>query len=253
MATDKKVEEYRKMLRCSEGLISLGGFIKEELEDQIYGFYEDDVLEAVLKHCEMGPGFAYIANEVEEADEEFGQYEEHFKVHGIKLFMSQEDEAEEGEEEVDWEWTFFANGGKEELPIEADESFKDVLDQIPVEKPICMADCYEWYLEQVARCAVKRRENGDSSFWQSWELSRATKKNMYTLNALEERVLYLTIGMETGKSLTSEEIAMLPEFRCNELLIRVVGEVIMEKMSYPSASKKEFINICVKHGYEIQK
>lgn len=60
-------EKGKQQICGLENLISLGGFIKEQIEDEIAKIYPGIVIRATEKYCPYGPGFCHVADIVEES------------------------------------------------------------------------------------------------------------------------------------------------------------------------------------------
>lgn len=106
----------------------------------------------------------------------------------------------------------------------------------------------QWYLEQTVRLCYDKYENSDRHFWQDWKMTYRAKKRMDRLNPLEERILFLSWGLDqNGKKRSATAIAELPEFACDPALIRQVRKALkgylFESISVDMV-QKEIIRKC---------
>lgn len=69
-------EKIRIMHQGTENLIALGGFIQEEVENELSDLFSKKTSVAVEKYCGIGPGFWYVANETEKAFNQLNKYSE---------------------------------------------------------------------------------------------------------------------------------------------------------------------------------
>lgn len=107
------------------------------------------------------------------------------------------------------------------------------------------AEFVKWAINQVARIESEKYKSAKMDpFWKNWDLSRETRIALKKLNALDERVLYLSCGMGKADKLTAGEIAKLPEFSCDEAFIERVLETIEDTMWLSEWGSVEFMQIC---------
>ena len=103
----------------------------------------------------------------------------------------------------------------------------------------------KWAIDQVARIETEKYKCAKTEpFWKNWDLSRETKNALKKLNALDERVLYLSCGMGKADKLTAGEIAKLSEFSCDAAYIERVLETIEDTMGLSEWGGVEFMHIC---------
>lgn len=70
-------KEMRRMMhQGTENLIELGGFIQEEVENELSDLFSKKTAVAVEKYCGIGQGFWYVANETEKAFLNASKYDE---------------------------------------------------------------------------------------------------------------------------------------------------------------------------------
>ena len=87
-------------------------------------------------------------------------------------------------------------------------------------------DFRDWVLDNVARLETDRYRSGKGYFWKEWNVSVPMASNLSKLNALDERILSLSLGLDNGKEMTKEEIAVLSEFDCPvDYIDRVLGDL----------------------------
>lgn len=184
------------MLRGFENLSGLGGFIKEQIEEEINELYPSIVISKTKKHCPLGPGFWDVADAVEIAERETGFYTE---------------------------YVIDEYGELDEIP---DPEFE------------------EWLVDQVARIETEKFRYEMGSFWLDWELTKETKMVMTKLNALDERVLYLSSGVGNMEKLSALQIAELPEFSCSENYISKVMDANERVLSNCEWGLEEFYQVC---------
>lgn len=72
----------------------------------------------------------------------------------------------------------------------------------------------KWQLEQVARCSKEKFLSGQGYFWDGWKMSVGARMALGRMNSLDERILYLTYGLDGKGKRSAAEIAALPEFNC---------------------------------------
>lgn len=75
--SEKERAKIKLLLRGLENLLGLGGFIKEQIEEEIYELYPSIVISKTKKHCPLGPGFWNVADAVEIAERETIFYTEY--------------------------------------------------------------------------------------------------------------------------------------------------------------------------------
>lgn len=71
---DIEKKKKKMLLKGIEKLSDLGGFIKEEIEDEINELYQNDVLEITEKYFPLGAGFCDVADAVENAIKNANKY-----------------------------------------------------------------------------------------------------------------------------------------------------------------------------------
>ena len=200
MRTAEKDRAHQKMLLHGlENLADLGGFIREEVEDEIFNLYPSIVAEKIEKYCPHGKGFWDVADAIEIAIEEMDKYAE---------------------------FDFDEDGDPFVIP---DPEFE------------------EWVVDQVARITSENIQNESGDFWISWDLTRETKKALMELNALDERILFLSSGIGKENKLTAKEIAELDEFACSEEYIIKVIDAIEKILNCCEWGKEEFEQVCATH------
>lgn len=110
------------------------------------------------------------------------------------------------------------------------------------------ADFVKWAIDQIARIESEKYKTAKPEpFWTNWDLSRDTKIALKKLNALDERVLYLSCGMGQTDKLSASDIAMLPEFSCPGSFIARVLDNIEETMDLCEWGNIEFMTVCETH------
>lgn len=72
--SEKERAHQKMLLRGLENLSDLGGFIKEQIEDEIYDLYPSIVATMTEKYCPLGPGFWDVADAIENAIKETDKY-----------------------------------------------------------------------------------------------------------------------------------------------------------------------------------
>ena len=125
------------------------------------------------------------------------------------------------------------------LEIEYDEDGDEYLIPDP--------EFQEWAADQMARLTAKKFINKENNFWNSWKLTRETRKALESLNALDERILDLVCGFEK-KKMTAKEISELPEFSCSEYYIERILDTIDNSMNQNKRVNEEFMKECYAHG-----
>ena len=105
----------------------------------------------------------------------------------------------------------------------------------------------EWLIDQVARIETEKIRKEKGSFWLEWKLSRETKRVLMNLNALDERILFLSSGIGNGEKLDAIQIAALPEFSCSEEYINCVMDVIDRTINHCEWGNNEFNQVCDEH------
>jgi hypothetical protein len=103
-----------------------------------------------------------------------------------------------------------------------------------------------WVIDQVARITAENLGNEKSSFWMDWGLSGRVGRALMQLNALDERILFLSSGIE-GDKLTAKQISELPEFSCSEEYIQKVLNAIELTLAHGDWGDCEFEKICDAH------
>ncbi len=143
------------------------------------------------------------------------------------------DELTEVKEELMEKYEYF-------LPNESDKN----------ESLSLIEDYKEWYLEQTARLCYEKYEKGYTHFWQDWKMTYRAKKRMASLRPVEERILYLSWGLDqNGKKRSAKELAELPEFECgmSYVFIQKVKKSLKGYL-YEGVSKdvveKEIVRMC---------
>lgn len=71
----REKERIRRVLGGIENLVELGGFIEEEIKEEICSMYYDEVISYTEKYCSIGPGFFEVADAVEQAMDQSDKYE----------------------------------------------------------------------------------------------------------------------------------------------------------------------------------
>ena len=56
----REKDRIRKFLGGAENLVELGGFIEEEIKEQIYSMYYDEVISYTEKYCPVGPMVSFL-------------------------------------------------------------------------------------------------------------------------------------------------------------------------------------------------
>lgn len=75
--TEKEKIQKKIFLRGLDNLWGVGGFIGEEIENEIYEVFPDDVISGTEKYCPMGKGFLNVAEAVDAAYKEMGKYRDY--------------------------------------------------------------------------------------------------------------------------------------------------------------------------------
>lgn len=117
-------------------------------------------------------------------------------------------------------------GKNRRLPLESDYAalFDYEEEDYEEEDYTKRLDC--WYLDKTAKYEAERVSKNENRFWVSWPLNRRTRGALSKLTALEERVLYLYLGMEHGHPLMEDDIANLPEFQCEtEYILNILNDI----------------------------
>lgn len=239
MTEEEKLNEKKLKLKKNEKLLVLGGFIAEIIEEEIYQFYEEESIGSARKYCKPGPGFINVVEFVDQANKGLGGYERVLVSAGIRYVRTRK--KNNVLDEDDWEWKLFTN-------TENENKAKAVIPDL------IMSECMEWYLDQVARCAVEKLNGKMPCFWEKWKLTHTTKKLLLKMNPLEERLMKLFV-YSGGKDVSEvmKYISDLPEFACDELLIKAAFECLWKNLGIPASCRNEFIEACGKHGFEINK
>lgn len=191
--TERK--KRKDFLRGMEMLAELGGFVKDQIEDELSAIYPREVLSVTKKYCPVGPGIWEVADAVERALIEMGKYDD-------------------CEREI-------------ASTIEFDDDEEDNQDMGYYEN----ADFEKWVVEQVARIETDNYKNGKGMTEPVRELSEEMRTALMSLNALDRKILYLLSGIENEKELTIQQIAQLPEFLCSEEYIAKVKNVIDQALT----------------------
>lgn len=63
--SEKDRAHQKMLLHGLENLADLGGFIREEVEDEIFNLYPSIVAEKIEKYCPLGKGFWDVADAIE--------------------------------------------------------------------------------------------------------------------------------------------------------------------------------------------
>lgn len=103
---------------------------------------------------------------------------------------------------------------------------------------------HEWVIDQVARIVTENVRKGKRSFWRDWKVPERDKLTLQNLNALDERILVLSSGIEGEDKLTAEEISRLPEFSCSEEYIQRVLDTIDRILHHGDWGNCNFEKIC---------
>ena len=83
-----------------------------------------------------------------------------------------------------------------------------------------------WYLEQEARLLCDKIKTKDESYWRQWNLSPGAKSIFLEFNEVEERVLYLIKGLDSGRVRTCKQVADMSEFSCDSIyIVRIYGRI----------------------------
>jgi hypothetical protein len=80
-----------------------------------------------------------------------------------------------------------------------------------------MARFAKWEAGQNIRCGMWIQKEGH--FCKDWKLSKKMKRALDGLSPVQERLMYLSLGMDTGIMRDTAMLAAMPEFRCNKLYI----------------------------------
>lgn len=187
-------ERSKQMLRGLEQLVELGGFIQEQIEEEIYQLYPKYLILKMKKYYPLGPGFWEVADVVEGAVKKLGKYSDYILEYDISDFIESE--------------------------------------------------FIEWLVDQIARLEVERVKSGNGNFWKKWELKMEAKRALMKLNVLEERVLYLSAGLDGKEKLNASQIANLPEFQCSVNYIKIIMKVIEQTMRRCNWGREEFYRMC---------
>lgn len=93
-------------------------------------------------------------------------------------------------------------------------------------------DFISWYGNQTVAYVEKKLREEQRSFWEKWELPTNGKRALRNLTEVEERVLFLREGLDSGEKRKAEDIAGLPEFQCKPDYIVSVFRMLDEKIRY---------------------
>ena len=98
----------------------------------------------------------------------------------------------------------------------------------------------DWIFDLVAKFESDKVKKGESRFWMDWDLSFATQKILLKFNAVEDRVLYLSKGLDNKKAMNAEEIAALPEFQCEPKYVQKILCFVERELRFHDRCGKEF-------------
>ena len=94
-------------------------------------------------------------------------------------------------------------------------------------------DFEDWTLDNVARLEAERYRSGKGYYWMNLNAPIMIKRKLSRLNALEEKILFLSLGLCGDEEMTKEEIALLPEFECPvEYVERILGGIDESLMGF---------------------
>lgn len=215
------VEDLRNVMRGSEKLCVLGGFIQDQIELEIAGLYSGEVTQAVEKYCKNEPELWHVADIIEETLENYDE-----KLYRCKLIDGEElgyDEYDERNYHDDKEDDYRENRFKE---------FK------------------EWLADQTARLEYEKCKNNQQMPWAKWDLKVGTRRALQKLNALEERIAFLMNSTREDEITSAKKIAGLPEFQCDVKYIVCVRDFVYEQLAESHNGKEEFEQACKEHFAE---
>lgn len=222
MRDDKNEKISEKTLYSTVNLIRLGGFIGECIEDALYDLFDESVIEKTLHYCDFGPGFRQVLCAVNEAMKTmYGKYG--------KICTHEQTETKELSENEISNILIDIYG----LNVDYEAAGRDVRAD---------SEFTDWAADQIARLEAKKIHGNEENVLKKHTFPRKVRKALMQLNALDERILYLSGSWNENGKMDAGQIAALPEFSCDVSFIEAVLEAVMKTIKRSGCVYSEIEN-----------